>query len=174
MAGKATGSSKKRKYILFFDGMCPICKRSRRTVERLDWLGRVEYADIHDREYATGQLPEVSYADMLKEMYVKRPDGKHFGGFDAFRALAPVLPLTWPLIPFLWLPGARFFGTKIYKWVARNRYRYAKCDNEFCSLHLQLLAGKEVTDEVVQKVVDLHERYRKAQQTEDSSAQPAS
>lgn len=164
MAGKATGDNERRKLILFYDGMCPVCKRSRRWVERLDWLNRVEYADIHDREFANAQLPDVSYAGMLKEMYVKRPDGQYYGGYDAFRALAPVLPLTWLCVPFMWLPGARWLGAKVYKFIARNRYRYAKCDNEFCSLHLQLLAGKEVTDETVQKIVELHEKYKNAKQ----------
>jgi predicted DCC family thiol-disulfide oxidoreductase YuxK len=162
VAGKGAGSDERRRYTLFYDGMCPICKKSRRMVERLDWLKRFEYADVHDREYAERELPEVTYADMLKQMYVKRPDGSYFGGYDAFRAMAPVLPLCWPLAPFMWLPGAKFFGTRIYKWVARNRYKYAKCDDEFCSLHLKLLAGKEVDDEVVAKVVELHRKYKGA------------
>ncbi|MBZ0135087.1 MAG: DCC1-like thiol-disulfide oxidoreductase family protein [Planctomycetes bacterium] len=164
MAGKATGSSERRKYLLFYDGMCPICKKSQRTVRCLDWLKRFEFADVHDRTRAEAELPEVTYGDMLKEMYVKRPDGKWFGGYDAFRAMAPVLPLCWPLVPFMWLPGARFIGKRVYKWVARNRYKYAKCDDEFCSLHLKLLAGNEVNDEVVAKIVDLHQKYKSSQQ----------
>lgn len=170
MAGKSTGSVERRKYLLFYDGMCPICKKSQRTVKKLDWLGRFEYADVHDRELAERELPEVSYGDMLREMYVKRPDGKYFGGYDAFRAMAPVLPLCWPLVPFMWLPGAKFIGKRIYKWVARNRYKYAKCDDEFCSLHLKLLAGNEVTDEVVAKIVDLHQKYRASKQEPEAQA----
>lgn len=164
VAGKGTGSNERRKYLLFYDGMCPICKKSQRTVAKLDWLGRFEYADVHDRDRAEAELPNVTYGDMLKQMYVKRPDGSYFGGFEAFRAMAPVLPLCWPLLPFIWLPGARFVGKRVYKWVARNRYKYAKCDDEFCSLHLKLLAGNEVTDEVVAKVIDLHQKYKNTQQ----------
>ena len=36
MAGKATGSVEKRIYTVFYDGMCPICKKSKRTLERLE------------------------------------------------------------------------------------------------------------------------------------------
>lgn len=157
-----TGNRRDRKYILFYDGMCPVCKRSRRWVERLDWRGRFEFADIHDREFAGAELPEVSYADMLKEMYVKRPDGRYFGGFKAFRAMAPVLPLCWPLLPFLWLPGMAWLGGKVYRFIAKNRFRFAKCEDEFCSLHLQLLAGNRVDEETVRKVVELHEQRRES------------
>ncbi|MCB9894415.1 MAG: DUF393 domain-containing protein [Planctomycetes bacterium] len=163
MAGKATGEAATRNYLVFYDGMCPICKKSKRTLERLDWLGRLTYADIHDRHFAEAELPAVTYADMLKQMYVKRPDGSCFGGYEAFRAMAPVLPLCWLIVPLLWLPGARLVGSRIYAFIARNRFKYAKCDNEFCSLHLKLLAGKEVDDEVIRKVVELHEKYRAAQ-----------
>lgn len=160
LAGRQTGSEAKRRYVMFYDGMCPICRKSMRTVKRLDWLGRFDFADIHDRGFAEAELPGVTYADMLKQMYVKRPDGQFFGGFRAFRALAPMLPLMWLVAPLLWLPGMAWVGTRVYRFVARNRYRYAKCDDEFCSLHLKLLAGKEVDDEVVRKVVELHEKYR--------------
>jgi predicted DCC family thiol-disulfide oxidoreductase YuxK len=161
MAGKQTGSDIRRRYTVFYDGMCPICRKSKRTLERLDWLGRLTYADIHDRKFAEAELPGVTYADMLREMWVKRPDGKHFGGFKAFRAMAAVLPLCWPIVPFLWLPGAAFVGKRVYGFIARNRFRYAKCDDEFCSLHLKLLAGKKIDDEVIAKVVELHENRRK-------------
>ena len=170
MAGKATGSAESRKYIVFYDGMCPICKKSRRTLERLDWLGRLKYADIHDRRFAEAELPDVTYADMLKQMYVKRPDGSWFGGYDAFRAMAPMLPLCWLIVPLLWLPGARFIGARIYRWIAANRFKYAKCDDEFCSLHLKLLAGNKVDDETIRKVIELHEKYNSAQKPKPEPA----
>lgn len=162
LAGKQTGSTVKRIYTVFFDGMCPVCKKAKRNLERLDWLGRLQYEDIHNRSAAAAALPAVTYADMLRQMYVKRPDGSYFGGFEAFRALAAVLPLCWPLVPFLWLPGARFLGTRAYKFIARNRFKFAKCDDEACNLHLKLLAGKELDESVIKQVIELHERYRKA------------
>ncbi|MBK9975559.1 MAG: DUF393 domain-containing protein [Planctomycetes bacterium] len=165
LAGKQTGSPDKRVYTVFYDGMCPVCKKAKRNLERLDWLGRLTYRDIHDRASADAALPTVSYADMLRQMYVKRPDGSYFGGFEAFRALAAVLPLCWPLMPFLWLPGAKFLGTRGYKFIARNRFKFAKCDDEACNLHLKLLAGKELDDTVIKQVIELHERYRKAKAT---------
>lgn len=162
LAGRQTGSTEKRIHTVFFDGMCPVCKKAKRNLERLDWLGRLQYEDIHNRPVAETALPAVTYADMLRQMYVKRPDGSYFGGFEAFRALASVLPLCWPLVPLLWLPGAKWIGTRMYKFIARNRFKFAKCDDEACSLHLKLLAGKELDETVIKQVIELHERYRKA------------
>jgi predicted DCC family thiol-disulfide oxidoreductase YuxK len=159
------GSDSQRRYLVFYDEMCPICKKSKRTLERLDWLKRLTFADIHDRRFAEAELPDVSYADMLREMYVKRPDGSYFGGFKAFRAMAPTLPLCWPLIPFLWLPGMAWLGSRAYAFIARNRFKFAKCEDEFCSLHLKLLAGKKIDDEVIRQVVELHEKRRAAQES---------
>lgn len=162
LAGRQSGGTERRIHTVFFDGMCPVCKKAKRNLERLDWLGRLRYEDIHNRPAAEAALPAVTYADMLRQMYVKRPDGSYFGGFEAFRALAAVLPLCWPLVPFLWLPGAKWIGTRMYKFIARNRFKFAKCDDEACSLHLKLLAGKELDETVIKQVIELHERYRKA------------
>jgi predicted DCC family thiol-disulfide oxidoreductase YuxK len=151
-----------RPYQVFFDGMCPICNKSKRTLTRLDWLNKLTFHDIHNRDAAEAELPQVTYADILREMYVKKANGRHYGGYYALRALACAIPLLWPILPFMWLPGASWVGTRVYRHIARNRFKRAACDNEICSLHLQLMAGKEVDDEVVAKVVELHERFRKA------------
>jgi predicted DCC family thiol-disulfide oxidoreductase YuxK len=147
------------KHQVFYDSLCPVCRRSRKWLERLDWRGRLVFRDIHDRETASAELPDVSYADMLREMYVKRADGRHFGGYFALRALAPSLPLLWPIVPLMWLPGAAWAGRRVYAWVARNRFRRASCDeNDACSLHLQLLAGRELDDEVIEQFTKLRDR----------------
>jgi predicted DCC family thiol-disulfide oxidoreductase YuxK len=147
------------KHHVFYDSLCPVCRRSRRLLERLDWRGRLEFMDIHDREVAEAALPDVTYADMLREMYVKRADGRHFAGYFALRALAPALPLLWPLVPLMWLPGAAWLGRRVYAWVARNRFKRAACDeDDVCSLHLQLLAGRELDDEIIAQFTRLREK----------------
>jgi hypothetical protein len=61
-------------------------------------------------------------------------------------------------VPLLWLPGAAFLGTRVYRVIARNRFRFAKCDDEFCSMHLKLLAGHKLDEETIRKIVELHEQ----------------
>ncbi|MCC6150822.1 MAG: DUF393 domain-containing protein [Planctomycetes bacterium] len=164
MAGKSE-DGERRVYRVFFDTMCPVCNRAKRQLERLDWLGRLKFEDLHDRRLCEQAMPGVTYAQQLRAMYVLRPDGQYFAGFAALRALMPVLPMFWVLWPIwalAWLPGFSHLGHAIYRWIARNRFKYAACDSEVCSLHLKLIAGKEMDDEVIAQVVALHERFNKA------------
>jgi predicted DCC family thiol-disulfide oxidoreductase YuxK len=164
MAGKSE-NGERRVYRVFFDTMCPVCNRAKRQLERLDWLGRLKFEDLHDRKLCEQALPGVTYAQQLRAMYVLRPDGEYFAGFNALRALMPVLPifwLFWPIWAMAWIPGFSHVGHAVYRYIARNRFKYASCDSEVCSLHLKLIAGKEMDDEVIAQVIALHERFNKA------------
>lgn len=164
MVGKSE-NGERRVYRVFFDTMCPVCNKAKRQLERLDWLGRLKFEDLHDRKLCEAALPGVTYAQQLRAMYVLRPDGRYFAGFNALRALMPVLPifwLFWPIWALAWIPGFSHAGHAIYRYIARNRFKYASCDSEVCSLHLKLIAGKEMDDEVIAQVIALHERFNKA------------
>lgn len=163
MVGKSD-SGERRVYRVFFDTMCPVCNKAKRQLERLDWLGRLKFEDLHDRALCEAALPGVTYAQQLRAMYVLRPDGQHFSGFAALRALMPVLPIfwiLWPIWALAWLPGFSHLGNALYRFIARNRFKYAACDSEVCSLHLKLIAGREMDDEVIAQVIALHERFSK-------------
>ncbi len=164
MRGKSQDGTR-RHYRVFYDTMCPVCNKARRQLTRLDWLGRLRFEDLHDRSLCEASLPGVSYADQLRAMYVLRPDGQFFSGFAAVRTLMPVLPIfwiLWPLWMLAWLPGFSHVGAAVYRFIARNRFKYAACDSEVCSLHLKLLAGRELDEEVIAQVIALHERFRQA------------
>jgi predicted DCC family thiol-disulfide oxidoreductase YuxK len=140
-------------YRVYYDTICPICQRSRRTLERLDWRRRLDFRDIHDRATMEREVPGVSYRRALREMIVVAPSGKVTGGFDAFRTLAWAIPLWWPLLPLLYVPGVPFLGRRIYRWVARNRYRLLACDNDICSLHLRALSQDNLDEAEIQRLV---------------------
>ncbi|MHC4840209.1 MAG: thiol-disulfide oxidoreductase DCC family protein [Planctomycetota bacterium] len=143
-------------YRVYMDAHCPVCQRSRRSLARLDWLNKLEFFDVHNRERCKLDLPKVSYAEMLTRMYVKLPDGRYFNGFRGFRALANVIPVLWLFWPVLWLPGASWFGGKFYDFIARNRFRFSDCSDELCTLHMHLVSGKKLDDTTIQKVIELH------------------
>ena len=98
------------------------------------------------------EAPGVSYARALSEMIVIAPNGRTAGGFDAFRLIARVLPALWPVLPLLYVPGAAWIGRRVYKWVAKNRYRLVKCDG-VCSLHLMALSRPNLSEEEIARVV---------------------
>jgi predicted DCC family thiol-disulfide oxidoreductase YuxK len=151
----ATGSdtADRSQYRVYYDTLCPICRRSRRTLERLDWRRRLVFRDIHDRETMQAELPGVTYNRALREMIVLAPSGKVTGGFDAFRTLARAIPLWWPLLPLLYVPGVPFLGRRIYRWVARNRYRLLACENDICSLHLRAHSQDNLDEAEIERIV---------------------
>ena len=87
-------------------------------MSRVDWLGRVEW--VPGQELAV--LPNgLTRSDLDAAMYLLDSGGRLHGGFFAVRRLSLLLPLLLPIAPFLWLPGARFLGVKVYAFIARNR-----------------------------------------------------
>jgi hypothetical protein len=66
-------------------------------------------------------------------MHVVTPDHRHvYHGFAALRWLAWRLPLLWPVLPLLYLPGVPALGQRLYLWVARNRFRLVPCHGGVC------------------------------------------
>ncbi len=146
------GAKRGVKYRVCYDTFCPICRQSRWLLEGLDAGRRLAFRDIHDRQAMAREAPGVGYARALAEMIVIAPDGRTAGGFDAFRMIARVLPALWPVLPLLYVPGVAQVGRRVYKWVARNRYRLVKCDG-ICSLHLMALSRPNLSEEDIAKVV---------------------
>jgi predicted DCC family thiol-disulfide oxidoreductase YuxK len=140
-------------YLVFYDTFCPVCRKSRFLLEQFDVGGRLQFRDIHDRDQMAREAPGVTYRQALAEMIVRAPTGAIYGGFDAFRAIARVLPGLWPILPLSYIPGAGWLGRTIYRWVARNRYRLTKCETGVCSLHLKALAAAELDEAQIARVV---------------------
>lgn len=142
-----------KKYVVCFDTFCPVCRRSKLALERFDVGRRITYLDIHDRPAMQQAMPKVSYTQALREMLVIAPNGKVTGGFDAFRTIAWVLPAAYVLIPFLYLPGVAWIGRRVYKAIARNRYKLVKCEQGVCNLHLMALSRENLDEAEIAKVI---------------------
>jgi predicted DCC family thiol-disulfide oxidoreductase YuxK len=123
------------KGIVLFDGNCLLCQRSVRILQRLDWRKKLEFRDCRDlANLPTCETP-LQPDELLEQMHLVTPDRRRFyKGFTAFRWMAWRMPLTWIFAPFLYLPGARWIGNKVYLWVARNRYNLVPCKDGVCTL----------------------------------------
>ena len=127
--------------LMLYDGLCILCTQSQRIVRSLDWLHRVERIDAQQGEVIASRFPELNDADLLGEIYVRRRDGTWEIGFFGMRYLATLLPLTWIVVPLLYLPGMNWLGPRVYRWIARRRYAINKalgqdCPGGVCKLDL--------------------------------------
>ena len=124
-----------------YDGYCVICNQTRRTVMALDWLHRVEFLNIHDWNEVNARYPTLDYDTAMGQMHLVTPAGDLMGGFPAVRRLLRELPLGYPLWLLLHLPGMNWLGNRVYRFIARHRYRINRlfgmpvCEDGTCKVH---------------------------------------
>jgi predicted DCC family thiol-disulfide oxidoreductase YuxK len=116
---------------VLYDGFCPLCCRTMRILTCLDLFHRLDFQDFHrldiadyNHRYKLNLRPE----DLEKAMYVIS-EGQSSTGFYAYRLISLAVPVLWPLVPFLFLPGASVLGAGIYRFVARHRLKRATCNS---------------------------------------------
>lgn len=117
-------TSTKNKTALLFDGDCGLCQTTVAVVKSLDALNRVELCNVV-RQWPEihRKFPLLSQDECLDEMKVITRKGQVHGGFGAYRALAWVLPLAWPLLFGLYLPGMHWIGSRFYRSISSGRSR---------------------------------------------------
>ena len=108
--------------IVFYDGTCPFCVFSARKLKKLDWMNKLRILDLYTPglldqynvpiEKATNRIQVIKNSNIRKE------------GMDALLLISFDLPLLWIFIPFFWLSIKLGFGSKIYDWIAKNRFLF--------------------------------------------------
>jgi predicted DCC family thiol-disulfide oxidoreductase YuxK len=105
---------------VWYDGDCPICRRSRSWSERRDDEARLDFRDF--RSTADDELPaprEVHRSTMM----VRTPSGRLLQGFAAWRRILAALPGWRWLSRLAGVPPLRWIGSALYRLVARYRHR---------------------------------------------------
>jgi predicted DCC family thiol-disulfide oxidoreductase YuxK len=121
---------------VLYDGLCPLCRRTVRLLACIDLFGRLEFLDFQRLdldEYNRRNMLSLARKDLAEEMYVISR-GKPDRGFYGYRRMALALPVLWPLVPWLFLPGLSSLGAMVYGYVSRNRLKLLWCDSH-CPVH---------------------------------------
>lgn len=108
---------------VIYDGHCGFCRRSVEQLKVMDLFDKCTYIDFHSVSLVQVH-PDLTKEMAASQMYVVTPDQKIYGGFFAFRQLAWLMPMMFPLLPFMYLPGAQWLGSRIYRLIAQNRYLF--------------------------------------------------
>lgn len=126
-------------HIILFDGHCRFCTAQVRRLHNWDRNGLLSFLSLHDPQVQS-RWPELSFQQLMDEMYLITPEGEKFAGAAAFRYLSTRLPILWPLVPLMHIPGSLPLWRTIYKVVAKYRYRLAgksACDGDACEVHFR-------------------------------------
>lgn len=123
------------KGVVLYDGRCPLCQRSARSLRRLDWRRRLHFQDCRDAANLPPSAVPLDAGRMLEEMHLVTPDRRRvYAGFAVFRWMAWRIPVLLPFAWLLYLPGVPWLGRRAYRWVARNRYHLVPCHDGVCKL----------------------------------------
>ena len=98
-----------------------------RLLTGFDLFTRLEFLDFRRldlNEYNRSHRLNLALQDLEEEMHVIFR-GQAYRGFDGYRRIALALPASWPLVPWLFLPGISSLGALVYGYVARNRLTVA-------------------------------------------------
>jgi predicted DCC family thiol-disulfide oxidoreductase YuxK len=132
---RKTVAPTKGKAIVLYDGQCPLCQRSVRSLKRLDWLKKFHFQDCRDTANLPRTATPLEPAKLLEQMHVVTPNRKRaYAGFRAFRWMAWRIPVTWWLAPLMYIPGVPWLGSKLYLGVAKNRFHLLPCRDGVCEL----------------------------------------
>lgn len=119
---------------VLYDGQCRFCRSQIAILRRCDLAGGLTFTSLHAPSVAT-DFPELSYDDLLDQMYVVSRNGQARGGAEAVRYLSRTLPLLWPLAVLLHVPGSLPLWKALYRFVARHRLKIAgSCDDGTCRI----------------------------------------
>ncbi|WML47245.1 DUF393 domain-containing protein [Neobacillus sp. PS3-34] len=123
------------KMVTLYDENCSLCQETKRWFQKLDWLQRVKWTSL--QEYEKGNYHQsFNKVELRKELHLILPSGRLLKGFFAVRKLLIHFPVTFIIGLILYIPLMPVIGVPIYKWIAKNRYRFFRknCDNGSCSL----------------------------------------
>jgi predicted DCC family thiol-disulfide oxidoreductase YuxK len=118
--------------VLFFDGACGMCTRSRNFLVKLDRTGDLQ-TEPHQRE-GTAERLGISRDRLRESVWWLDSSGQVYGGAEAANAaVSAALGTRLPLLVYR-IPGMRSLQEAIYRWVADHRYRFPGT-TPYCESH---------------------------------------
>jgi predicted DCC family thiol-disulfide oxidoreductase YuxK len=127
--------------IVIYDGHCKFCTSSVQKLARWDTKShQLAFLSLHDPDVQY-RFPQLTYDQLMQEMYVVDRRGSIHRGAEAFRYLTTRLPRLYPLAPLLHIPFSLPLWRWAYRQVARRRYRIMgkthECNGDACRIHFK-------------------------------------
>ncbi|MFI5206556.1 MAG: thiol-disulfide oxidoreductase DCC family protein [Gemmatimonadales bacterium] len=109
-------------WTLIFDGECGVCRAAVELLRSRNKDGRLSFVPFQDSE-ALARLPNVPRDDLERAMHLVAPDREVLRGAAALPAILRLIPGGAPLALLYRLPAAPWLAARVYRMVARSRYK---------------------------------------------------
>lgn len=122
-------------YFVIYDGDCGFCEKTVSIIKSLDWFSKLRFLPFQ-QEGILLKFNELTKEKCEKEIYLlkKHDKGyKYYAGYDAFKIMTVLLPSTFLISPFFFLPGVVQVGRIIYRKIAENRHKIS-IGNKACKI----------------------------------------
>jgi predicted DCC family thiol-disulfide oxidoreductase YuxK len=121
-SNRTHGLSVSEKATILFDGVCNLCNASVNFVIDRDPAGYFRFGALQSEE-GRSLLASLSYPGNYLDSILLVENGEVFRDSDAAVRIAKHLAGAWSMLyHFRWIPRPVRDG--VYRWVARNRYRW--------------------------------------------------
>lgn len=118
--------------VLYFDGRCGMCTRSRDVLRKLNRTGQLTTRPLQSPGAA--ERLHVAPGQLLDSVRWLGSSGEVYDGAEAINsALSVALGTRLPLL-FYRLPGVRALQDIVYRWVAGHRHRFPGT-TPYCEKH---------------------------------------
>lgn len=108
--------------VLFFDGACGMCTRSRDFLLKLNRTGGLQTEPL--QRPGTAERLGIAPEHLMESVRWLDSSGEVYGGAEAANAaVSAALGTRLPLLVYR-IPGMRSVQEAMYRWVADHRYRF--------------------------------------------------
>lgn len=123
----------KRRFQVFHDGDCPLCRREIAWLQKRDRRQQIEFIDIADPDFDERQFGK-SYDELMAEIHGRTIEGQWVTGVEVFRHLYQAVGFG-PLVRVTRLPIVRHGLDLGYRVFARYRTRLTgRCQDGKCQI----------------------------------------
>ena len=131
IGGEEASQGLGRPYTCVYDGMCKVCTRLSRALEKWDRDHLIEIVPSQ-ASGVMARFPWIPAHAYIEALQLIGPGGQTWSGAAAIEQLLEILPRGKFISWIFKLPFARRLADRFYKWFARNRYKLG------CGQHCQL------------------------------------
>jgi predicted DCC family thiol-disulfide oxidoreductase YuxK len=118
--------------VLFFDGACGMCTRSRDLLLTLNRTGDVQTEPL--QAPGAAERLRVSPDRLMEKVWWLDSSGQVYGGAEAANAaLSAALGTRLPLLLYR-VPGMTALQNAVYRWIAGHRHRFPGA-TPYCESH---------------------------------------